>query len=811
MKINMPMQCHQDLCNTNGLAARGRSSAPFVPALVCRWLLVGCLIFIALPVWVGASESRPVTGSWVGPDKAAIVQEQRGQERAAPAQFTVRGGAENLFTLEFYSGQWEGWETVRWKFNSETEFPPGTRVYFFTKDWDFLWRQVYFSRASTEGCEELVFELPLRGERAAERWQPTPHHRPWHELTAGQVIEAGFCVVLPEGHPEFEGKMELVEWQLLTPAESATPPQFRDLKLLPSHPQVGSMVEARLSVSAAYDNPFDREQVAVDAEVLRPDGRRETVAGFYYEGFLAEPNRPREILIPYGPPEFRLRYTPRIEGEHQVRLTVQTPGGKIEAPVFSFHAGPADKEYQGFIRIDPEKPLHLAHDHSGRIFDGIGLNIRTPDDLRYLSMRPASIWRDEGLEVYRRMFPRLAAAGVNVVEVWMSSWWLALEWINDAPGFHGVGYFNPYRAWKLDQLLRLAEEHGIYIILVLNNHGKFSTFCDREWERNPYNVANGGYLNSPDLYFSEERARRDFKRTADYIVARWGYSPNILMWKLFSEIDLTGTSSRVYQQPPMREWHREMSEYLKEIDPYDHLVSTHWSSNYTRINDPISRLPAIDVPTTDAYSGAPAQVLQFFEATMHYARQIGKPTIITEYGGPPGGDSAGVLSRQLRVGLWEGYFLESAITPMLWWFGFVDEHDLYDEFAALAAFVRGEDRRHLVSSSQQIAQNNLRVRILASANRALAWGYDQTYYASAQENLVPRTIDGVSLELEGMNRGEYSLEIWGGGRARPTMVKELSLSENDSKITVEVPPFQRDFALKIIRRDTARRTGGGTE
>ncbi len=213
MKINMPMQCHQDLCNTNGLAARGRSSAPFVPALVCRWLLVGCLIFIALPVWVGASESRPVTGSWVGPDKAAIVQEQRGQERAAPAQFTVRGGAENLFALAFDSGQWESWETVRWKFNSETEFPPGTRVYFFTKDWDFLWRQVYFSLASTEGCEELVFELPLRGERAAERWQPTPHHRPWHELTAGQVIEAGFCVVLPEGHPEFEGKMELVEWQ----------------------------------------------------------------------------------------------------------------------------------------------------------------------------------------------------------------------------------------------------------------------------------------------------------------------------------------------------------------------------------------------------------------------------------------------------------------------------------------------------------------------------------------------------------------------------------------------------------------------
>ena len=39
----------------------------------------------------------------------------------------------------------------------------------------------------------------------------------------------------------------------------------------------------------------------------------------------------------------------------------------------------------------------------------------------------------------------------------LSPWWLALEWMEDAPGNHGVGHYNQFRAWKLDRLFEFSQ------------------------------------------------------------------------------------------------------------------------------------------------------------------------------------------------------------------------------------------------------------------------------------------------------------------------------------------------------------------
>ena len=618
-----------------------------------------------------------------------------------------------------------------------------------------------------------------------------------HALTAAQVRQFGFRFAA-DNRPGFEwsGSVKLNAAELDGKVDKAALPEVRDMRLNPVRPRVGERCEIAVELQGYIDNPFDPAEFKVDVKVQRPDGKVDEVAGFYYEGFVSEPEGLKERLIPQGRPEWRVRYLPRVQGAHSVKAVVSGRHGELSLPDLEFEAQPARSDYRGFVRVDPENPLYMEYEN-GDIFHGIGLNVRTPTDTRYLAMAPFSSWRDEGVDVYRRMFPKLAAAGVDTVEVWMSSWWLALEWINDAPGFHGVGYYNQYRAWLLDEIVRLAEKHDIYLILVLNNHGKFSSFIDKEWSRNPYNRQNGGWLTSPDHYFSDERARQAFRNTADYIVARWGYSPNMLCWKLFSEINLTGSSSNSYKQPFMINWHRDMSRYLKKIDPYNHMVTTHWSTNYHLINDAIAEIDTLDFLTTDAYDGSTRQIVDLFDGTVKYGTRKGKPALITEFGGSPMGDTLGTLKKQFHLSLWKGFFGEHAFAPMFWWFEIVEEQNLYTEYAAFAAVTEGVDRREMKRSGHRTADGQALLDILNSNDTILVWGWDQSYYYSRDENNRGPLIDDISIKIGGLVPDNYTIEIWDCYNDTPLEKRRLKVHRTDQKFNVQIPPFRRNFALKV--------------
>ncbi len=44
-------------------------------------------------------------------------------------------------------------------------------------------------------------------------------------------------------------------------------------------------------------------------------------------------------------------------------------------------------------------------------------------------------------------------------------------------------------------------------------------------------------MHVSERHFTDPQARKYQQRIFRYIVARWGYSPNILSWELFNEID----------------------------------------------------------------------------------------------------------------------------------------------------------------------------------------------------------------------------------------------------------------------------------
>lgn len=705
---------------------------------------------------------------------------------------------------------WQGWQEVCFRLILPEGLPPDAVLYIFTKDNDHLWRQVRLAAPPQRGVPVEV-AVPIAGPEAARVWTPGGgHQRPWHPLTPRSLVECGLAIEPDTGaRDSFEGDAFLESVVLRKPGLVRVDEPVRDLNLWPRSPRVGERLEVSFRLADDYRDPFHPDSVKVEAVVSTPGGAAETVRGFYYEGFLYNPQAARisqgrqpgdvsETLTPYGAPGFRVRYCPRTPGRHTMRVTATVEGRQVTLPAVEFTALPPAAGYRGFVRRDPDYPRYLAWE-DGTHFWSLGINVRSPYDQRYATVVPYTAWRDEGLGLYPRLFAIYRQHGIRVVEVWMSSWWLALEWINDSRGFHGVGYYNPYRAWMLDYILQQAEANGILVILVLNNHGKFGALNDTEWERNPYNRARGGFLDSCEEYFSHPEARAAFRRTADYIVARWGASPNLLMWKLFSEIDLTGTRYDFYTQPVVAEWHREMCAYLKQIDPYRHLTTTHWMLSYARINAAIAGLPELDVLTTDAYyqGGGTAQLLDMLRGGNAFAEAVRKPLLITEYGGSPHADTMGNLIRQAHLGIWTGFFNEAPASPMFWWFALVEEKNLYPLYTALWRFTDGEDRRGLVPGQRQLGDKPVAVSELRGADRLLAWGFDAAYYLSEQENAPAAVYTDAVFETPPLQPGSYTLELWDVAEGRVLETRPLAISQGQTALSIPLPPFSRDFALKI--------------
>lgn len=694
---------------------------------------------------------------------------------------------------------WDGWRHVNVTLHVPSGFPEQSEIVFFTKDWDYYWHQIRIPFPGRASERLLTFQLPLVGPEAEQRWEPVEHWRTWHELMPDRVRYFGIKFDPARGVSlDYDGAVHVTDIWLSTPIEAAKRLAVSELEYAPSQPEQGKLCEFTFKLEGFSGNPFDRDQLAVTARITAPDGSEERVFGFYYEGFVSAPGGPRNALVPFGAPRFKVRYTPRHSGTHRVHINVVHGDHDVGAPPVTLDVAAPAQPFKGFVRVDETDRRQMSYSNGGA-FNGIGVNVRATYDLRYNALVPFTTNRDEGLNLYRRLFAKYEQHGINVVEVWMCSWWLALEWIPDAPGNHGLGHMNQHRSWKLDELMRMAEDHGIYVILVLNNHGKVSTFCDQEWHRNPLNTANGGFLDSPNEFYSDARAKDAFRLYAAYTVARWGHSPNLLMWKLFSEINLTGTHGNWYRDPAVAQWHREMGAYVKQIDPYKHPVTTHWSTDYRVINDAIADLPEMDLLTTDAYAGTTRAVASLFDGSARYAKRKNKPMIVTEFGGTPMGDSIGNLKKQVNLANWKGWFNQFPVTPMFWWFFMIDELDLYPKFEALARFVDGEDTRGMQAQMQELPDTDIVLHVLTGAERTLIYGYDTGYYYASEENLQPERFVNHTVDVTGLSAGSYDVEFWDCETGRIRSRQQVQVDSEQRTLTLVLPTFEKQFALKLMR------------
>lgn len=95
-----------------------------------------------------------------------------------------------------------------------------------------------------------------------------------------------------------------------------------------------------------------------------------------------------------------------------------------------------------------------------------------------------------------------------------------------------IGAFNPHVVRFFDDLVVLCETVGLRLLLT-----PFDTFWTwMRWDHHPYNLLNGGVLDSPARFLLSAQARAAVKNRLAFAVERWGASGAIFGWDLWNEI-----------------------------------------------------------------------------------------------------------------------------------------------------------------------------------------------------------------------------------------------------------------------------------
>lgn len=697
---------------------------------------------------------------------------------------------------------------------------PTLKTLVFLKNKDGLWYQCVRHRPLYPGrWSRVTFDLSPRSSEV----EPLGHFRRWSNGAAAEMTAIGIKVF---SRRAFAGPV-LIDGIRLETVEVERPPlAITDFR--PSAAEVPrfSKFELSFDINRSFGNPFDPDRVVVDAEFTGPKGRKLTAPGFYFQDFVRVDRvtpmtmqgrrrgrrqrrgptktwRLLEDFVPVGTPCWKVRFAPDTPGRYSYILTVTDRTGSrpetLKTQPRTFRC--VSSRNRGYVRVARDR-RHFEFS-TGEPFFPLGHNVHASNDVsdrncRLLGIKPQD---DRGTRAYEAIFGRMARGGENVAEVWMASWSLDIEWTARWKHYFGLGRYNMHHAWKLDHILSLAEKHDLYIHLVLENHGKISTWVDPEWQDNPYNEENGGFLASCRDYFSRPDAREQTKKKFRYIIARWGHSPRIMGIELVSELDLTGEAARDHRGllDSKVEWHREMGRYLKQIDHDRHLLTTHYSVDYNRVQKRVAELPEIDYIAVDAYREK-GGIVPLLYGTARALRRYNKPIWVTEYGGSPSGASLPRLEADLHAGIWAGYMLDHVGTPLLWWFMYIDKHKKYGHYKALANYARGEDRRNrgLKSGAAQVTgagAADLRAVVLKNDRSAYAWVYDMR---AARE--VPRagreTVwRGLSVQLTKMRPGAYKVEFW--HTLRGAVIGTQTIAANGGTIVVPLPEFRNDIALKV--------------
>jgi hypothetical protein len=427
-------------------------------------------------------------------------------------------------------------------------------------------------------------------------------------------------------------------------------------------------MEITFRMQGQWQNPFDPDEVRVDAVVTAPDGARMTVPGFFYQEYRSTVSNGRESHQRTGEPCWKVRFAPAQTGKYACVLKAKNEGREIAAEVPAFTCTSASAGH-GYLRISRDNPLYFEFE------DG------TPFCAVAMDKALGSISQ------YERIYDRFAGAGGNFNRLFLthSNFNIIERLVGAERPDKGVGKLNLECCWCVDQVLALGERLGIYHMLTLTNQTNFRT-SDSGWDTNVYNIKNGGFLQQPGEYWTDERAQRVFENLLRYVVARWSSSTSVFSWDLWNEASAAGG----FNPKTAAQWHQRMARSLRAADPVKHVIHT----NFGNLNSyaEVDGLPEMELVSTNIY--AVKDIAQIGAVwTKRLIEEFHKPYMLSEYGIGHNMSRGGYAPHDpervmVHDGLWSPLLSGSAGTGMAWDWNWLDDEHFYRYIQAVAQVVK---------------------------------------------------------------------------------------------------------------------------
>lgn len=548
-------------------------------------------------------------------------------------------------------------------------------------------------------------------------------------------------------------------------------------------------------------SPYRAAELALDAEVTLPSGKIMRVPGFYSQEYVQKGSEAAPVDGSRG---WRVRFSGPEAGTYKGKVELRVQGKLVaykELPSFTL----AKSQNHGMIRVSRNAPRYLEFEDGVSYFP-VGQDVCwTTDVTRTI---PGAVIHAETLpwdKAYARWFGRMGESGATWARVFMKE-----SFFIDA-GEPWVWELE--KARRLDQVIELARKNNIHICLCFNPErsddgaaykGSMDIF-------RASNTAWGRLLASQhlgyDQFFLNPLTREMYRDKIRYVVARWGYSTNIFSWEFWNEIEAVEPKAGIYA------WMREMTAYLRSIDPWHHLIksSAHhaWSPEFWGEDDG-------DLNDVHPYFGwggwdGTRNLGSFLPEFSSGVYATGRPFIVAETGiarevsTPLGlaGDLADKDATCFHVheALWGGLFAGAVGSGMVWWWDeHVDLHNGYFRFRAIADFVADIQFNHenfVRGETAAVSTDELHFFELIGRHSRLLWlrHRDLSWYGLAVEKKVLTPVQPATLTLAAVTPAVYRVEYWSSEEGK--LLKSAEITAKKSTLEVPLPKIRTELALKV--------------
>ncbi len=532
--------------------------------------------------------------------------------------------------------------------------------------------------------------------------------------------------------------------------------------------EVYGKVEGVFQSTKTYSNPYDPDVVKVDAEITRPDGTSYIMPAFYY--IKSEPNDAGLWVNDPNVQYWMVRFTPQQEGPYKVVIHLEDEDGQFTSESYEALIAPSQKK--GFVHLDPEKKNYYRHS-TGEHYLPIGENVA---------------WSNKADKIadYHNHISLLGANNANMLRYWTVTFASqSLEGRNGYSYYEGIGKYSQQAAGLLDSIFELCAENDIQIMLTMYQHGILSENINSNWNLNPYNTANGGYLTRPAEFFGNELAKTHTRNLFRYYIARWGYSTNLFSWEFFNEVDLTGEhmNNPTSWIDDVVTWHEEMAVFMKTMDPYKHITTTSISGWLGHpLVRPLGKSKELDLFQFHTYGN------DVTESILTYYNNMLGITDLPLMCGEFGKSGLAETGDEVRNAKWVSYF--NHFPSLHWYWDKAINEGWYSYFAPMAAYFKDLDL---------VAQGNPTAFTLSTAAEGVRINGMKTdagnYYFYAYHRNFAENIKNVSLNIDDFPIGYYSISLYNPVTGEVSQPQALRLIT--PYLNLQLPEFSKDIAVKL--------------